>query len=141
MAYTLDYYKNWLQNTIAEINERKRKNSQILEDVELLERAYNTIGNLKRYNSVNAKDVQKNATKVASNVAWRSKAKNDFDGILDDSVKSAAKEFYNSIDDMHDELSQAIAQKRGELDSGSFIINSLNKSKEWIEGVIRGWVN
>lgn len=143
MAKTLDDYKLEKRNLEAQISSQKAKNKIIGEEIRRLETAYNKLGNIKRNNENNADKVRDNTTlgKVADNVEWRGKYKDQFDNAMKDRATPSAKEFFNSIDDIHDEIGRALSRKRGELETGSIILNSLNRTWNNVVGIIRNWVN
>ena len=103
----------------------------------------NKLGKIKRTNANNADAVRDNAklSKVAGNVQWRGKSKKQFDDVMKNQVPSAAREFFNSIDAMQDEVGRALDRKRGEYDTGSQILNGLNRTLNNLAGIIRNWVN
>lgn len=143
MAYDLDYYKCQLHYKRQKSENQRKKNKQIRDEINSLEWAYRRLGNIKRDGSFSAAGV-KNDSKlkyIAPNVQWRGNAKNKFDKKIKGDVKKAANDFYKSIDQMQDEVGRALAKKRGELDSGSWLVNSLNKSIQWLESTIRNWTN
>lgn len=143
MAKTLDDYKLEKRNLEAQISSQKAKNKIIGEEIRRLETAYNKLGNIKRNNENNADKVRDNTTlgKVADNVEWRGKYKDQFDNAMKDRATPSAKEFFNSIDDIHDEIGRALSRKRGELETGSIILNRLNRTWNNVVGIIRNWVN
>lgn len=143
MAYTLEYYKSRQRAVSAQIAARKSSNARIEQDIRALETAYNQLGKIKRSNASNAQEVKDNAklSKVAGNVQWRGNSKKKFDSVMNDRVSNSARDFYNSIDAMQDEVGRALDRKRGEYDSGSSILNGLNKTFNNIAGIIRNWVN
>lgn len=143
MAHTLNYYKSRQRYISAQISSRKAKNAKIQRDIRELESAYEQLGKIKRSNLQNAQTVRDQAklSKVAGDVEWRGNYKKQFDSIMNDRVSRAARDFYNSIDAMQDEVGRALDRKRGEYDSGSLILNGLNKTLNNITGIIRNWVN
>lgn len=143
MAYTLDYYKNKKRQTENQIRDRRAQNARIQQEITQLENAYNKLGKIKRTNANNANAVRDNAklSKVAGNVQWRGKSKKQFDDVMKNQVPSAAREFFNSIDAMQDEVGRALDRKRGEYDTGSQILNGLNRTLNNLAGIIRNWVN
>lgn len=143
MAKTLDDYKLEKRNLEAQISSQKAKNKKIGEEIRRLETAYNKLGDIKRNNENNADKVRANTTldKVANNVEWRGKYKDQFDNAMKDRATPSAKEFFNSIDDIHDEIGRALSRKRGDLETGSSFLNSLNRTWNNVVGIIRNWVN
>lgn len=143
MAYSLSDYKRMLRNKKAEITNRKNKNQKLSKEIERLEEAYDKLKKIKKDYSPSASSVrsQVKIDKLAPDVAWRGKSKNKFDSYIKDDAKDAAKSFYKSIDTMLDQVSTKLSEKRGSYDTGIGILNSLNKSRTWLEGVIRNWVN
>lgn len=143
MEYTLDYYKNKRWQTERQINDQKSKNASIQQQIEQLEAAYDQLGNIKRFNQQNAQAVIDKAklSKVADGVEWRGDFKKQFDSVMNNQVSQAARDFYNSIDEIHDEIGTALDRKRGEYDTGSQILNGLNRSWNYFTGIIRNWVN
>lgn len=143
MAYSLDDYKRFLRNKKNEIVNRREKNKKIKQEIDRLQKAYDDLMDIKRQSYPDAEYIkgQVKVNKLAPNVQWRGKAKNDFDKIVNNSAKDAAKSFFNSIDDMLDDVGTALYRKRGEYDTGISILNGLNSSKQWLEGIIRNWVN
>ncbi len=143
MAYDLDYYKRQLRYKRQEIEKQRRKNGQIKEQISKLEWAYQRLANIKKNDNPNAEWVKSDSKLkyIAPNVQWRGNAKNKFDEKVKGDVKKTAKDFYKSIDQMQDEVGRALAKKRGELDSGSWLVNSLNRSIQWLDSTIRNWTN
>ena len=143
MAKTLDDYKSEKRNLEGQISSRRAQNERIAGEISRLETAYNKLGDIKRNNADNADKVRDNAklNKVASNVEWRGKYKDQFDNAMKDRVTPAAKDFFDSIDEMHDEIGRALSSKRGEYDTGSIILNGLNRAWNNVVGIIRNWVN
>lgn len=143
MAYTLEYYKSRRRYVSAQIAARKFSNARIEQDIRALENAYNQLGKIKRSNAQNAQSVKDNAklSKIAGDVQWRGHSKKEFDSVIKDQVSGSARDFYSSIDAMQDEVGRALDRKRGEYDSGSLILNGLNKTLNNITGIIRNWVN
>lgn len=143
MAYTLDYYKRRLQEKNSEISARKRKNQKIKVEVDRLQCAYNKLLAIKRRNSPDAEFIkqQVKVDKLAPSVAWRGNSKKTFDNIINNDAKDVAKDFYNSIDRMLDQVGTELHRKKGSYDSGISALNALNKGKNWLESVIRNWVN
>ncbi len=143
MAYTLDYYKRQLRAKNTEIANRKAKNKKIKQEVDRLQRAYDKLMAVKRRNTPDAEFIkqQVKVDKLAPNVKWRGKYKNDFDNLVKNDAKDAAKEFFDSIDKMLDQVSKELYKKKGSYDTGIAALNALNRGKNWLEGVIRNWVN
>ncbi len=143
MGYTLDYYKNYLRNTLSKIEDRKKRNQKLKDEIAQLRKAYNRMHAIKCQNNPCADSVRDDSQlkKIAPDVKWRGKYKKDFDEILKDSVKKQAKDFDKSIDQMQDEIMRAIKKKEGEYDTGSFTLNTLNKTRTWLEGVVKNWTN
>lgn len=143
MAYSLAYYQQSLRNKRRELENRKAKNKKLAGEIERLENAYNKLKKIKKDASPDAEYIKKQVKvdKLAPNVAWRGKAKNDFDWIIDKDAKSAANEFYDKIDEMLDAVNTALSQKKGSYDTGLGVVNSLNRSISWLSGVIRNWTN
>lgn len=143
MAYTLDYYKRQLRAKNTEIANRKAKNRKIKQEVDRLQRAYDKLMAVKRRNTPDAEFIkqQVKVDKLAPNVKWRGKYKNDFDNLVKNDAKDAAKEFFDSIDKMLDQVGKELYKKKGSYDTGIASLNALNKGKNWLEGVIRNWVN
>lgn len=143
MGWTLDDYKRQLRQKQWEADNRRRTNQRIKNEVDALQRAYNEIGKIKRDYNDNAARVKKDASLkyVAPSVAWRGSMKNSFDNAMKGRVERGAKNFYDSIDRVHDQIGTALARKKGEYDTGVGILNGLNRSVSWLQGVIRNWVN
>lgn len=143
MAYSLDYYKNQKRITENQIRDRRSKNQRILGEINQLQTAYNKLGNIKRNNAQNAQLIKDKAKldKVAGSAQWRGNSKKQFDNVMNSQVKQAAKDFYSSIDAMQDEVGRALDRKRGEYDTGSQILNGLNRTLNNLAGIIRNWVN
>lgn len=143
MAYSLDYYKYQKRQTENQIRDRRQKNAVIQQEITQLQNAYNKLGKIKRDNANNALLVKNNSKvdKVAGNVQWRGNSKKQFDNVMKNQVSNAAKEFYGSIDAMQDEIGRALDRKRGEYDTGSQILNGLNRTWNNLSGIIRNWVN
>lgn len=143
MAKTLDDYKWEKRNLEAQISSQKAKNKRIAGEIKRLETAYNKLGDIKRNNYNNADKVRNSIklSKVANNVEWRGKYKDQFDNAIKDRATPAAKDFFNSIDDMQDEVGRALSRKRGEWNTGSSILNGLNRAWNNVSGIIRNWVN
>ncbi len=143
MAKTLNDYKKEKQNLENQISSRKAKNKQISGEINRLQTAYNKLADIKRNNYNNAEKVKNNTklVKVADKVEWRGQYKDRFDNAMKDIATPAAKAFYDSIDAIHDEIGKALSNKRGEYNTGSSILNSLNKSWNNVTGIIRNWVN
>lgn len=143
MGHTLEYYKSQKLRTEIQIRDRQNSNARIQQEIKQLENAYNKLGRIKRSNQQNAQSVKDNAklAKVAGNVQWRGNSKKQFDDVMKNQVTSASREFFNSIDAMHDEVGRALDRKRGEYDTGSLILNGLNRTLNNLTGIIRNWVN
>ncbi len=143
MAKTLNDYRREKSNLQNQIYSQKQKNKKIADEISRLEAAYNKLGNIKRNNFDNADKVRDNTKlkKVADDVEWRGKYKNQFDNAMKDRATPAAKDFFNSIDAMHDEIGRALSNKRGEYDTGSALLNGLNRSLNRVSGIIRNWFN
>ena len=143
LEYSLDYYKSRKRQTEREINSRRAQNQRIQNEIDELEAAYRKLGAIKRTNYNNADSVRDSskASKITNNVQWRGKTKNQFDDFLNNQLKNAGKSFYDSIDKMQDEIGTAIANKKGQLSTGIGILDKLNKTWNWLGGVIRNWTN
>lgn len=143
MAYTLEYYKRKKIKVENEIRNIRSKNQNTMQEIERLKEAYDILGKIKRYNEQSAQQVREKSTlsNIAGDVQWRGRSKKQFDGTVKSDIKREAKTFYNSIDDIQDEIGRALDQKRGELNSGSITLNSLNKLNYKIYGIIRNWIN
>lgn len=143
MAKTLDDYKSEQISLENQISSRRARNERIAGEVRRLETAYNALGDIKRNNINNADKVRDNTKlkKVADNVEWRGKYKDQFDNAMKDRATPSAKDFFDSIDDIHDEIGRALSSKRGEYDTGFSILNDLNRAWNNVTGIIRDWVN
>ncbi len=143
MEKTLDDYKREKRSLENQIAYRKKKNQNISAQIERLEKAYEKVGKIKRDNYNNADKVRDNSKlkNVACNVQWRGKYKNQFDMSVEDFVYPASKDFFDSIDAIHDEIGKALANKRSEYDTGSAILNGLNKAWNSVSSTIRNWFN
>lgn len=143
MAKTLDDYKREQRDLERKIATRKSNNARISGEIKRLEAAYKKLGNIKSHNADNADKVRNDAklNKVAGGVEWKGDSKNLFDDVMTYNVLPAAKDFYKSIDDIHDEIGRALDRKRGEYDTGIGILNGLNRSWNNVVGIIRNWVN
>ncbi len=143
MAKTLEDYKGEKRSLEGQISSRRAHNERIAQEIERLEKAYNKLGDIKRHNWDNADKVRDNTKldKVAGNVAWRGKYKDQFNNAMKDRATPAAKDFFKSIDDMHDEIGSALSRKRGEYDTGSSILNGLNRAWNNVSSIISNWVN
>lgn len=143
MAKSLDDYKSEKRSLENQIYYRRIKNNRIQGEISRLEAAYNKLGDIKKNNPDNAKKVKDNSKlkKVADNVEWRGKYKKQFDNAMNDRVSSAAKDFYDSIDEIQDEIGRALSDKKGEYDTGSQVLNGLNRAWNNVAGIIRNWVN
>lgn len=143
MAKTLDDYRSEKRRLEIQIANRRRQNERISGEIARLESAYKKMGKIKRDNADNADKVRDNSklNKVAGNVEWRGKYKDQFDNAMKDRVTPSAKDFFNSIDDMQDEIGRALDRKRGEYNTGSSILNGLNRAWNNVSGIIRNWFN
>ena len=143
MAYSLQYYKNWLNNKRWEIESRRKKNEQLSKDIARLQRAYDKLKKIKNDSNVDAERVkgQVKLDKIAPDAKWRGKSKNNFDNVIKDDAKVAAKDFYKSIDKMLDQVGSELSRKKGSYDTGIGALNGMIKTKNWLEGVIRNWTN
>ncbi len=143
MAKSLDDYKCEKRNLENQIYSQRKKNEKISGEIQRLEDAYKKLGKIKRDNAQNADKVRDNVKlkNVANDVAWRGQYKNQFDDVMNDYVKKAGKDFFNSIDEIQDEIGRALDQKRGEYDTGSRVLNGLNRAWNNVAGIIRNWVN
>lgn len=143
MAKTLSDYKTEQTRLESQIASQRAKNNRIAGEINRLETAYNKLGNIKRNNASNAEQVRDNTklNKVAGNVEWRGKYKDQFDNAIKDRATPAAKDFFDSIDEMQDEIGRALDRKRGEYNTGSSILNGLNRAWNNVAGIIRNWVN
>ena len=143
MAKNLDDYKAERKSLEYKISTQKSKNKSILKDVEVLEKAYDDLGKIKSENPSNA-DLVRDKTqlkKVAGDVAWRGWYKDMFDYDMKNSATPAAKDFYKSIDKIHDEIGKALDKKRKEYSTGIGIVDGLNRLLININGTIRNWTN
>ena len=143
MAKSLDDYKTEQKSLQRKISSRKEKNKKLSGEIERLKDAYEKLGKIKRKNTENA-DLVRDKTKlnkVAKNVAWRGEYKDRFDYSMKYCATPAAKDFFDSIDDMQDEIGKALDRKQAEYDYGIGILNGLNKAWEAVTGTIRNWVN
>lgn len=140
---TLDDYKSEKRSLESQIYSRRKKNERISGEISRLETAYNKLSDIKKKNLENAEKVKNNTKldKVAGNVQWRGKYKTQFDNAMKDRATPAAKDFYNSIDDILDEIGTALSNKRGEYSTGFTILDGLNKAWNHVSGVIRNWFN
>ena len=143
MAYTLEYYKRKKIKVENEIRNIRSKNQNTMQEIERLKEAYDKLGKIKRYNEQNAQQVLEKAkySNLISDAQWRGRSKKEFKSETKNGVSKSARKFYNSIDDVQDEIGRALDQKRGELNSGSITLNSLNKLNNKIYGIIRNWTN
>lgn len=143
MEQNIDYYKYQRKQVQNRINDREARNAAIQRDIERLEAAYNKMSNIKRNNAQNALLVKSRSklSYVAGNVKWRGKSKADFDNIMNRQVSNAAQAFYKSIDQMLDEIGTALYRKKSEYDTGCAALNTLIKSWNYFNGVIRNWTN
>lgn len=143
MEKTLDDYKWEKRNLESQISSRRARNNVIAGQISRLETAYNKLGNIKRHNPDNADKVRDNTklNKVANDVEWRGKYKDQFDNAMKDRASPSAKDFFDSIDEMQDEIGRALSSKRGEYDTGSAILNGLNRAWNNVSGIIRNWLN
>ena len=143
MAKTLADYKAELKELERKITARREKNNKLAGEISRLETAYNKMGQIKRHNDNNADKVRDDTKlkKVAKDVEWKGKLKDQFDAVMDDSAPPAASDFFNSIDEMHDEIGRALSNKRSEYDTGSSILNGLNRSWNAVSSTIRNWIN
>ena len=140
MAYSLDYYKNWRSRVSSQIADRRKKNSQINNEISQLQTAYDKLKRIKDdYASPIRNDVKR--SKCIGDVRWRGQYKKEFDKILDENVKNTAKTFVNSIDSMLDAVGRAIHSKRSQLDSGNRVLNSLQRTYSWLSSEIRNLTN
>ena len=143
MAKSLDDYKAEESSLVRQISSRKKKNKKIKEEIDRLKDAYEKLGRIKRKNAENA-DLVRDKTKlnkVAKKVAWRGEYKDRFDYSMKYCATPAAKDFFESIDDMQDEIGKALDKKQAEYDSGIGILNGLNKAWQAVSGTIRNWGN
>lgn len=143
MAKTLDDYRSEKRRLEIQISNQRSKNARISGEIARLESAYKKMGKIKRDNADNADKVRDNSklNKVAGNVEWRGKYKDQFDNAMKDRVAPSAKDFFNSIDEMQDEIGRALDRKRGEYNTGSSILNGLNRAWNNVSGIIRNWFN
>lgn len=143
MDKTLDDYKAEKRSLEIQISNQRSKNERISGEISRLETAYNKMGKIKRDNANNAAKVRDNTklNKVAGSVEWRGKYKDQFDNAIKDRASPAAKDFFDSIDDMQDEIGRALDRKRGEYDTGSSVLNGLNRAWNNVSGIIRNWFN
>lgn len=95
MAKTLDDYKWEKRNLESQISSRRAKNDRIAGEIRRLETAYNKLGDIKRNNYNNADKVRDNTklNKVANDVQWRGKYKDQFDNAMKDRATPSAKDF------------------------------------------------
>lgn len=143
MSKSLDDYKSEKRKLEIRISNRRKQNAKISREISRLQAAYEKMGRIKRENFDNANKVKDNTklNKVAGNVQWRGKYKDQFDNAIKDRATPAAKDFFNSIDAMQDEIGRALDKKRGEYNTGSSILNGLNRAWNNVSGIIRNWVN
>lgn len=143
MAKSVDDYKAEQRRLENKIYNQKRHNEKIAREIARLEDAYNKLGKIKRDNTYNADLVRDktNLKQVAGNVKWKGNHKNQFDYEMKWVTTSAAKDFFNSIDEMQDEIGRALAKKRGEHDYGVGILNGLNRAWNSVVMTIRNWTN
>lgn len=143
MAVTLDSLQSQLSNLVNDIHYRRQKNNTLRAEINELQKAYDKIGNIKKNNQNNANRIKNEVklSKIAGGVAWKGQAKKEFDNIINNEVKNAANEFYNSIDRIQDEIGRILRQKKGEYDTGVGALNWLNRSYNNVYWQIRNWVN
>ncbi len=143
MAKSLEDYKSEKRSLERQIANRRNQNARISGEIRRLEAAYDKMGKIKRSNYDNADKVRDNTKldKVAGNVKWRGKYKDQFDNAMKDRATPAAKDFFNSIDEIQDEIGRALDRKRGEYNTGSSILNGLNRAWNDVSGIVRNWFN
>lgn len=143
MAVTIDSLNSQLSNIVNDIYNRRQRNNALQAEINELQKAYDKLGNIKKNNQNNANRIKNEAklNKLAGGVAWKGQSKKDFDNVVNNEVKNAVNEFYNSIDRMQDEIGRIIGQKKGELDSGIGAINWLNRRYNDVYWQIRNWGN
>ena len=143
MAKSLEDYRLEKRRLEIRISNQKSRNARISGEISRLQAAYDKLGRIKRTNADNAEKVREKTklNKVAGNVQWRGKYKDQFDNAMKDRATPAAKEFFYSIDDMQDEIGRALDKKRGEYNTGSYILNGLNRAWNDVTGIIRNWFN
>ena len=143
MAKSLEDYKSEKRSLERQIADRRRQNARISGEIQRLEAAYDKMGRIKLSNYDNADKVRDltRLDKVAGNVKWRGNYKDQFDNVIKDWAVPAAKDFFNSIDEMQDEIGRALDRKRGEYNTGSAILNGLNRAWNDVSGIVRNWFN
>ena len=143
MAKSLEDYKSEKRSLERQIANRRNQNARISGEIRRLEAAYDKMGKIKRSNYDNADKVRDNTKldKVAGNVKWRGKYKDQFDNAMKDRATPTAKDFFNSIDEIQDEIGRALDRKRGEYNTGSSILNGLNRAWNDVSGIVRNWFN
>lgn len=124
---SLNDLKRQKQNLITEINRIKTKNNAIQKDVDRLKTAYDKLKKLKD-NDANAlkKDLKRSV--CIGELQWKSNVCNEFNRWMDENIKRNANDFYDSIDDMLDQLNKAISKKKSQKTTGLKSIDRLNKS-------------
>lgn len=138
--YTLEYYKNRLNNVNRQILSRKKKNDSIRKDLEKLQKAYDNLKHIKN-DQISPMQSKIKVKKCLGDLKWRGQRKNEFDNRMDDNLNEGFKNFKKSVDNMMDELNKEIRNKKNAIDTGSAIINGLKNTYNNISTTIKNWVN
>lgn len=143
MSHSLDYYKNLVKQYNKRIDKIRRENRQAQENADRLQRAYNEMLAIKRYNAVNAVALSKKIRRkdVVSGFKWRGDSKKKFDNTLERDAYRAAKEFEKSIDRMLDSINNAKRDELNKRRSGSFVLDTVVRSRNRILTIIQNWTN
>lgn len=143
MSHSLDYYKNLVKQYNKRIDKIRRENRQAQENADRLQRAYNEMLAIKKYNDVNAVALSKEIRRkdVVNGLKWRGESKKKFDNTLEHDAYRAAKEFEKSIDRILDSINNAKRDELNKRRSGSFVLDTVVRSRNRILTIIQNWTN
>ena len=139
MGETLNGLKRQLNNIQWQIDNAIRKNNKLNDEIRQLEAARSKLQQIKRNSYPSADSIKRDVKKdsLCNGYAWRGYSKKEYDDIVNDSIKHAAQDLWNSIDRMEAEIYNEIARKQGQKVS----LDPLNRSKAWLRSKIRNWID
>ncbi len=133
MEHTLDYWDREQKKVEQQINSNVKKNNEIQNNVDRLEKAYKQLKSLKENEIKQLKNDAKLKNCIGT-VAWRGEYKVYFDGEMDFLVREdIPNHFIPRIDEMLKQLNQIKTAMQKKKKSVSDIINDLNKELKKIK--------
>lgn len=140
MAYSATYLYNWRRQQQNKRAAEQRKVERLNGEIDRLDRAYKTLKQLKNNEAKQLKNNTK-AKKATDGYDWRGDNKNKFDNIFESTNQEQAKNFYNAIDDMMDEINMEIWRKKNQRSSSWGIIGACDSTIRYIGTLIANLTN